>query len=222
MANNLSILIPAAGQGKRMKSFGPKALIKVANGETVIARQLRLLKAAFPRSPVVVVAGFEAEKLSRHLLPQVKVVNNTEFADTNVAHSLALGLKVIPPTHSVLVVYGDLVFSRDMLDIQLGHSSLLVTDQLRPEEVGVTVVGEQVSRLAFGLPLKWAQVALLLPLERQLFLAVANDPWNSRHYGAEVLNEVLEAGGAFHALKTGGSLVEIDSSKDIEKAAQIP
>ena len=37
--NNISIIIPAAGVGRRMKSYGPKPLIKVGNS-TIIKNQI--------------------------------------------------------------------------------------------------------------------------------------------------------------------------------------
>ena len=39
--NNISIIIPAAGVGRRMKSYGPKPLIKVGNS-TIIKNQINL------------------------------------------------------------------------------------------------------------------------------------------------------------------------------------
>jgi len=38
-----SIIIPAAGMGYRMKSYGPKALINIHNDTTLIERQIELL-----------------------------------------------------------------------------------------------------------------------------------------------------------------------------------
>jgi choline kinase len=104
----LHVLIPAAGLGRRMKSYGPKALINL-QGETLIERQIRLVREAFPRVKITVVAGFEAHRLREVLPKDVRLVLNPYYETTNVAYSVSIGLRTIPPTVPVLVVYGDLV-----------------------------------------------------------------------------------------------------------------
>ena len=53
--NNISIIIPAAGVGRRMKSYGPKPLIKVGNS-TIIKNQINLLRTYIDNSHIVLVA----------------------------------------------------------------------------------------------------------------------------------------------------------------------
>ena len=110
----LDIIIPAAGQGRRMKSVGPKGLIRLGN-ETVLLRQIRLLKQAFPEARIVVIGGFGHAKLHKSLPPNISFVVNNRYRDTNVSHSIHVGLQFTRPHHSVLIVYGDLVFNHHAL-----------------------------------------------------------------------------------------------------------
>ena len=63
-----TIIIPAAGAGRRMKSYGPKPLIKVGDS-TVIKNQISLLKTYIPDSRIVLVCGFKAERLMNETPP---------------------------------------------------------------------------------------------------------------------------------------------------------
>lgn len=221
----LIVVIPAAGLGRRMRSYGPKALIKIAGGETVVARQIRLTRLAFPGAEIIVVTGFESDRLRRALPRDVRVVVNASYDETNVAHSLLLGIQHARPTASVLVVYGDLVFNTRAIEgLDKSTSSLIIDARpgSREDEVGVNVVDDEVMCLAYGLPAKWAQIALLRPREAALFREVAREPRRKRQFGFEILNEILDRGGTFAAhVPDGLSLVEIDSSKDIEPALLI-
>ena len=52
--DSLNIIIPAAGMGRRMKSYGPKALIKIGSS-TVINNQISILKTYFPDAHITLV-----------------------------------------------------------------------------------------------------------------------------------------------------------------------
>lgn len=220
---SLTIVIPAAGLGRRMKSYGPKALIEVAPRQTLIGRQLWILREHFPRAELVVVVGFEAEKVARTLPAWVRVVKNEQYEVTNVARSVEMGLRV-SRSERVLVVYGDLVFSPGTFaGLPMGESFALLDTQgqLRELEVGCTVVDGEVTYLSYGLPTKWAQIMLLTGRELALFRRLALPNAKRKHFGYEILNEVLEHDGRLAAIEpVKMKLVEIDTSKDIAAARQ--
>src|SRR3982751_246557 len=95
-SRNLSIVIPAAGVGRRMKSFGPKSLIELGDGQTVLSRQLHILRSTYPTADIVLVLGHEADRIIRSLpsASGIKVVENENHSETNVARSLAMGIRV--------------------------------------------------------------------------------------------------------------------------------
>lgn len=222
-ASKLDIVIPAAGMGRRMKSFGAKALLPVGP-ETLIGRQIRLLREAYPTARVTVVVGHEGDRVRRALPPGVRVVVNRDFATTNVARSLYLGLAGTSPNKPALLVYGDLVFNRRAVEgIRTDASSVLVDPgAARPEEVGVNVTGGMAVHFSYGLEAKWAQIAMLAPHEKRLFVGHAGRPAARRLFGFEVLNHVLAAGGEFRAVTNPHvSLAEIDTSRDIDLARRI-
>jgi choline kinase len=220
----LDIIIPAAGMGRRMKSVGPKALIPLNDDETVIARQLRMLRDEFPGSRVSVVAGFQADRLRKALPKDVRVLVNDDYEETNVATSLSIGLENTPADRPALVVYGDLVFNREALaGLRTDRSSVLAEDcSARPEEVGLNVVDGLVARFAHGLRVKWAHVAVLAPKEKGLFVHLSQGHSRRKFFTYEVLNDVIDAGGMLHvAYQPLMQLVEIDYVRDIDHARRL-
>lgn len=220
MSNNLSIIIPAAGMGRRMKSYGPKPLVELTPAETVIGRQQNILKKEYPDSEIIVVVGYEADTIVKYLRPDVKSVENENYETTNVVRSLGMALRAV--THDrVLIVYGDLVFNKSAVRITEGRTVAVVDSKGRmtDEEVGVTIVGSRITRFSYDLEKKWGQIVYLTGRELEMFKRVT---WNrdySKWFGFEALNKVIELGGNIRAVEPRRmKIAEIDTSKDIETA----
>jgi choline kinase len=221
---DISIVIPAAGEGRRIRSFGPKPLLDIGHGQTVLNRQIRILQDVFPSADITLVVGYEADKVMGKLPRAIKVVENERFAETAVLRSIAAGLRVATRDH-VLVVYGDLVFNREAVStMTTGKSSILVsTDgQIRPSEVGVLVQGGKALNFCYGHATKWAQVVYLMGHELELFRKFALLRRNERCLGHEALNYVIDKGGSFRVVEPDDmQIVEIDSVKDIRRATEV-
>lgn len=215
-----TIIIPAAGLGRRMKSYGSKSLISLGK-ETVIARQIRIIKSVFPQSQIIVVVGFDAEKVRKSLPAEVKTVKNFKYEDTNVVCSILHGLKAAK-SGPVLIIYGDLVFNEATLsDIKLDKSSIILDyDTNRDEEVGVNHIDNNAICLDYGLRSKWSHILLMHTAERRLFEQHCVN--NDKMFGFEIINKVIGDGGRFTVQSSPKMLIaEIDSSKDINFAKKI-
>ena len=111
-----TVVVLAAGRGTRLGGATPKPLTPVgADGETIIARQLRLMSPLAEHGwRTLVVVGHERGALER-ALPGVDVVVNRRYAETNTARSLLCALQAAPPG-PVLWLNGDVVFSPEFAD----------------------------------------------------------------------------------------------------------
>ena len=105
-----SIIIPAAGMGYRMRSYGPKALISLNLDQNIIQRQIEIIKNNFTNYEIILVVGFEAEKLMRNTPEFLVKVENESYERNNVVRSIGMGLRATT-TDKVLIIYGDLVFN---------------------------------------------------------------------------------------------------------------
>ncbi len=218
MARNLDIVIPVAGLGRRMKSYGPKCLIQIG-GESILSRQIRLLTAAYPSAKIVVVAGFFADRVKKAVPPGVKVVVNPNFETTNVARSIAIGMKHVRKVRATLVVYGDLVYDRDFISNISPKESVAIVGSCpgADSEVGINVVAGGIAHFSYGMSVPWLQAVLLTPKDRDEFIRLSFTEHRARYYTHEILNELIDKGRSMTALVSAAKRpLEVDTSKDIE------
>lgn len=159
---NIDVLIPAAGLGRRMKSYGPKALIPIKYGQNILERQVNIIDQTLTKYSLVLVCGFEAEKLMNNSPANAVKVENELYEDTNVARSVGLGLRSIPNSSRVLFVNGDLVFTENAINaIDYSTSSIIVSDQQMSQgEVGCIISSRgNLENMMYDLPMKWGQIA---------------------------------------------------------------
>lgn len=115
-----------SGRGSRLGALTaerPKALVPLANGETLLSRQLRLLKNAGVRD-VVISTGYLAEQIEAATAPfsaqgmRFGFVHNPDYQKTNAIVSLERAADYVRG-EELLMLHGDLVFDegwiRDVL-----------------------------------------------------------------------------------------------------------
>jgi len=219
-----SIIIPAAGMGRRMRSYGPKSLIKITTQKTIIQNQLEIIKDNFVNHEIILVCGFEAERLMRNTPEDIIKVENESYEDTNVLRSISMGLRA-STCDKVMILYGDLVFNPETIKNLKLDSSCLVVDSshtMNEDEVGCNISNHYVEQMLPDIENKWAQIAFLIGEELSLFKKVAWDKDKSHYFGFEAMNEVIGKGGRFKSVSPSGmKITDVDSSKDLSVAREI-
>lgn len=116
-ATDIKAIILSAGQGQRLKPLTndrPKGMVAI-NGRTIIERQIELFHRVGIKH-VSIVKGFCAESVpdygARHYL-------NPEYATTNMVYSLFAAAEELAGG-TVVVSYGDIVYSEEVLRTLLG------------------------------------------------------------------------------------------------------
>ncbi|MGE5598645.1 MAG: NTP transferase domain-containing protein [Bacteroidota bacterium] len=109
----MKAIILMAGVGSRLGKPLPKCLTEIPGGETILGRQLRLLRPLVDE--IVGVVGFKKEVIME-LHPEMVYVYNPFFARTNTAKSLLTALQVLPADDDLLWVNGDVVFTEATLE----------------------------------------------------------------------------------------------------------
>ena len=138
-ATSFNIVILAAGGGTRLGRPFPKALATLADDQTILGRQLALLRQAFGASvSICVVVGFKAHLVLEAAASQATFVYNEVFDQTNTARSLHRALTVIGPG-GVLWLNGDVVFDASVLT----HLAPFVAQECSFVAVNRTVVGAE-------------------------------------------------------------------------------
>ncbi len=223
-ANGLAFILPCAGAGTRMKSYGPKALITV-NGMTIIERQIRLIWEVFPAAEIIIPVGFDSTKMRKALDNyDVRMVLNPLHETTNVAFSIGLGLYATN-AKAVVVCNGDLVYNKVVLQslADCKNSSIVTAEGMTNDEVGLITQGGKVINLAYGLEDKWSQIALFKVKELKLLRNTCFNEENNKWFAFEALNHIISKNGKFKILTPEKAIVcDIDNPKDIEVARKIP
>ena len=215
---SLSTIIPVAGIGYRMKSYGPKCLLKVAENQTIISRLIYNINTVFSKEEIIVCVGFEADKVMQNLPENVRVVENQKYEETNTTESLRLSLNN-SVSDSILIIHGDLVFNPATIqNFDRTRSSVVVdsTGQIRDDETGVTIVNGEATFFAYGLPCKWGQIAYFVGRELDLLKKICSDRNKSKMYTFEILNEIIQNGGQFRSVEPRNmKIYEVDGLKDL-------
>lgn len=105
----LSVVILAAGQGKRMKSDLPKVLQPLA-GRPLLSHVLDCARALEPDT-IHVVYGHGGERV-REALPDADIRWTLQAEQLGTGHAVMQAAPVIPDDHTVLVLYGDVPLTR--------------------------------------------------------------------------------------------------------------
>lgn len=223
-----SVIIPAAGMGNRMKSYGPKSLLLIPDtGMTILDNQLKHIYKYLPQAEIIIVAGFEAAKIRKYVnlkYKNVKVVVNEEYEATNVVRSIGIGL-ACAKYDDVVVIYGDLIFNAYTLKVPFGSNSLVVVDghgRMGDKEVGCIVNGNLLERMMYTLPTKWAQIAYFKSKELDLLHRICQNRKFDVYFGFEIINIILNSGGQIAAYSPiRMKVTDVDSSKELEQSGQI-
>lgn len=143
-SGEVRVVILAAGLGTRLGLASPKPLTVLADGRSILRRQLDLLRDTFGNSVrVTVVVGHQAEEVMG-AAPEATFVYNEQYAQTNTAVSLHKALLAAPPG-GVLWLNGDVVFDGAVLErvrplVEAGQSFACVNRApVGEEEVTYTV-----------------------------------------------------------------------------------
>lgn len=219
----IDIIIPAAGLGKRMKSYGAKPLIKINGNTSIIDNQIRILKKFLPDSNIIIVCGFDADNLMNNTDQDIVKVENENYAISNVVRSIGMGLRATK--RDVLIVYGDLIFNEKCIEeMNFNKSSLLAGEGIMSEdEVGCTFNKKgQLEHMMYDLKNKWGQMVFLKGNELKIFKKICFDRDNQNMFGFEAINKTISQGGVFYySGHERAKVIDIDSSKDLERVSEI-
>jgi bifunctional UDP-N-acetylglucosamine pyrophosphorylase / glucosamine-1-phosphate N-acetyltransferase len=104
-----SVVILAAGKGKRMYSSMPKVLHPIA-GEPMLAHVIRTARALEPER-LIVVYGHGGEQV-RETIRDADIIWVEQSEQLGTGHALKTALPELPPTGTTLVLYGDVPLTR--------------------------------------------------------------------------------------------------------------
>lgn len=217
-----SFVILSAGVGSRIKSFGNRSLFKIGE-ETVLSRQVRIIRDNFKHAEIILIAGFEAERLMNKAPADIIKIENEKYEEDNVARSISIGIRACT-TERVFLMYGDLVFSQNLFSHHQTGSYLVVDKSglMDNASIGCNIHNNVAEHLMFDLPNKWAQVGFFTGKELKCLKMAAWNKDNYKMFGFELINQVIEKSGGIPCVQDQNiKIFDIDSNKDLEKISKI-
>jgi len=107
----MKAIILAAGIGSRLGYPLPKGLLEMPSGESILARQVRILKSE-GISDITIVVGYKKELIMSEL-KEVQFYYNPDFRTTNTSKSLLFAIREFDD--DILWINGDLVYDREII-----------------------------------------------------------------------------------------------------------
>jgi len=197
-------------------------MLALSARQTVLSRQLKLIKNRFPNANITVVCGFEATKLMNYCPSEITTIENENYETTNIARSIGIALRACK--NDVLIVYGDLVFNKQCLSaIDISTSCVLASEDIMPNsDIGCVEVKGYVKNLMYDLDCKWAQMAFFKDKELKLLQDIVWNRNNDKMLGFEIINQIINSGGKIKAYSHPKMFaIDIDCLKDLERARAI-
>ncbi|QAZ69653.1 phosphocholine cytidylyltransferase family protein [Solidesulfovibrio carbinolicus] len=221
----MKAIILAAGVGSRLGKPFPKALSQLPSGETIMGRQIRILREN-GLSEIIVVVGFKMALLMEHF-PSVLYKYNPEFYLTNTSKSLLCALEHVE-REDALWVNGDVVFDPQIIaDMIARGGNVVAVDKKKcaEEEVkyrtdhrgGIVEISKTVSEPegeALGINTIGAHH---LEVFRQALRECGD-----KDYFEKAMELVIERGVTFVPMDVSDyRCIEVDFEEDLQNARQL-
>lgn len=215
--DNITFIILSAGVGNRMRSYGPKCLFKTSD-ETILDKQLSVINANFSNNETILVVGFEANKIIKKIPDDIRIVENQLYQTTNSAESLRLAINNAR-SDKIFFIHGDLIFNTETFkNLDFSRSFVIIDsqNQIKEDEVGVTIVNNKATFFSYGLESKWCQMAYITGKEFSILKSLYNKAGKDKLYTFEMLNMIIDKKGTLMTVEPERMYIkEIDSFKDL-------
>ncbi len=233
----MKALILNSGQGTRMgdkTNHHPKCMTSIFNEQTIIDRQLQLLKNAGVTDVIITTGPFE-DKLIEHVKAlglgiDVQFVNNPLYQTTNYIYSIYCAKELL--CGEILLLHGDLVFDQQVLEdvLSFGKSNVVIDSsiELPQKDFKAKLKDNKVTKIGiefFGDDCTTCQPLYFLNRSdwkiwlEEIINFCEND--NRRVYAENALNNKLGEINLYPMDARGRLCTEIDNQEDLQRIKSV-
>lgn len=222
----MKAIILMAGVGSRLGKGLPKCLLELPGGETILGRQIRLLKPYCDE--IIGVVGFKKE-IIMEMYPGILYVYNPFFIQTNTAKSLLAAMNSISED-SILWLNGDVVFTETAIQRILeapGNAIGVEFREVGEEEIKFTLDSEGcILEISKNVEKGLGEAIGINKVEKEAFglLKAALEKCDNKDYFERAIEFCIKDGVKlkFKAVDVGPQqCVEIDFIEDLDRAWKI-
>lgn len=189
-------------QTKGMKSFGPKALLKIKlhnKTDLIINHQLeQIAEATHGSGKIVLVVGFDKERLIKKIdlnkkYKNIHIVDNNEYKTYNQAYAMMLGLKEITNNLPTIVIDSGVLLQKPISfdnDLITKNNVVFTNKSTKEFDIGCTVHDSNIEYMFYDLSPKWINMLSISPKYRNIMCDLASSHKNSNIF--EIINYSLK------------------------------
>jgi len=218
----IHVIIPSAGIGRRMKSYGCKSLLNIKN-EKLLDIQIKNIANAIPSYEIILITGFDSERLMSQSPQDIIKIENEKYYENNVVRSISMGLRATKENDHILIIFGDVLLNEETLaKIDYQQSSIIISSYMSDNEVGCNINNKgNLEYMMFDLPNKWGHIIYLTSKELDLFKKNVWSKYKDKKFCFEIINDIVTQGGKFKCIIDDDiRVMDIDTSKDLQKAQE--
>lgn len=211
-----SVIIYSCGNYK-MKSLGPKPLIKVYGNINLLDYQIDIIKRVIPNVDILVCVGEDAEKVVSNKKKSTRIIENQQFNETNEVEYIRLGMNATT-TDKVIIINGDIIFNIDHIRYfhnNKGSCTLFDIRNLKDDEIGIVANDGKMTSMGYKLEKKWTSLISFVGDDIDLISKILNNRSRKRQYFFEALNSFLDR-KMIKVEEAQGTLIKVDSAKSLE------
>lgn len=216
-------MILSAAPGRQIKSYGPKCLLKLANGESLIDRHIRQINKYFKHNRIYCAAGFETSKIQKNVKGLREVFDIKHYETTNNLYSLGYALyKANIP--DAFVLYGDTVYEDHFFENLIGGKiSKVFTCNRSQGGVQCNTIDSRVNFMMWDIDKKfrhWSECAWFSKTACDNIKQLLKNRDTHRWFLFEGINHLSEK-EYFKEVFINSSSIDIDKTSDIKKGNAI-
>lgn len=214
----MNIILLNAGPGYRVKSYGPKCLLKLANKEAVIERQLRIITDKYEKANIYSSIGFDAHKIKKYKpIKKYNIVynENEDFINTNNLYSLKKILIENDIKGPCFVMYGDIVFGEKTFPSIPKCNTVFTSQNTDIEKIGVSSNNSIVSHMMWDIENTWSE---LVYFDKDFIDIIKNYDCQKFEFLFELINNKINEGVEFKVAPFGSEVIDIDLLTDLDIA----
>ena len=206
--------------------YRPKGLLPI-NGESILARQIRILK-AHGINDVAIVTGYRSEKIIEHFKDRVTFFHNPDYLTTLSTASLVKAIDFMDT--DVIIMACDTVFPEESLKLFLEneHQYCLLIDHNRcdSEAVKVQVDSDRVLKAGKDLPAEsaygeWTYISKVKERGLAAYKDLLHECANKKLGRSQIFMGLIHRSYDVHYELMNGEWTEVDFVKDYIEAKRI-
>ena len=217
-------VILLAGMGSRLGSPKPKSMTKLSNGESILERQIRILRSF--DLPIVGVVGFKKD-LIMEAAPDLLFAYNPRYDTTNTSKSLLCAAKNIK-NKDILWINGDVVFDEEIIDrvLQQEKSTVVVNNaSVAEEEIKYTLNDGYIDELSKQVVNGLGEALGINLVKKEMVEEYCQflDKVADQDYFEKAMELMIsESGAKFYPLDVSDlKCIEVDFQDDLDKALEL-